>query len=214
MDFVTSVDFSPTDDQYFLSGGFDKKIRIWSIKSGRVKEWAQTPDFITAARYSPDGKLVVAGLIKGQVYFYNTKEGLRYFTQIACRNRHGPMKDGRKVTGLHFRRVSKEHANLKLHHGIDNAILSNSDHGRITDKRSERAGEDNLRLTKARMLFSPLRFVRPKSRVLRFTDQLLVTTNDNRMRLYGMDDFCMINKFKGARIPSMQINASFSSSGE
>jgi len=30
-DVVTTVSFDPTDDRYFVSGGFDKKIQIWSI---------------------------------------------------------------------------------------------------------------------------------------------------------------------------------------
>ena len=38
---VASVDFHPLDDRYFISGGLDKKLRMWNITDGRVKEWAQ-----------------------------------------------------------------------------------------------------------------------------------------------------------------------------
>jgi len=206
-DYVTSVDFNPLDDQYFLSGGFDKKIRVWSIVARRVKEWAPTPDIVTAAKYSLDGKLIIVGMMKGQVYFYSAVNGLRYFTQIACRNRHGSKKDGRKVTGLQFRRVSNEEFSADRRvKGKSSKILI------FKDNAGQETGE-NLD-HRPRMLLSPLRFLRSKPHVGRFTDQLLVTTNDGRMRLYGLDDFCLLSKFKGSKIPNMQINASFSQSGQ
>jgi WD40 repeat protein len=43
---------------------------------------------------------------------------------------------------------------------------------------------------------------------------LLVTTNDSRMRLYNMDDYSCICKFKGLVNENMQIQASFSQDGE
>ena len=54
-------------DYFFLSGCFDKKIRVWNIRDGRVQEWQQAPDMVTAAKFSLDGKMIVVGLIKGQV---------------------------------------------------------------------------------------------------------------------------------------------------
>ena len=33
----------------------------WRILGGRVKDWAQAPDVITALRFTPDGKYAVAG---------------------------------------------------------------------------------------------------------------------------------------------------------
>ena len=35
-DSVSSVSFHPTIDHYFLSGCFDKKLRVWNLKTGRV----------------------------------------------------------------------------------------------------------------------------------------------------------------------------------
>jgi len=154
-DLVTSVDFHPKDDSLFLSGGFDRKLRLWSIPDGRVIDWAQTPDIITSAKFTPNGNFVVAGLINGQVYLYST-EGMRYYTQISCRNRHGKDRDGRKVTGLSF------YAN---------------------------------------------------NNAMRLSEQLLVTTNDSRIRLFGLNDYCMISKYKGLTNTSMQIKAHFSDSG-
>ena len=50
---VTSVDFHPAIDTCFLTGCFDKKLRIWSVIDGRVKKWAHAPDLITAACFNP-----------------------------------------------------------------------------------------------------------------------------------------------------------------
>ncbi|CAM9361378.1 unnamed protein product, partial [Heterosigma akashiwo] len=100
-DFVTGVDFHPTQEKLFVSGCFDKKVRLWNIPDGRVKEWIQAPEIVTAAKFGPDGATVVAGLYHGQIIFYQT-DGMRYYTQVECRNRKGPLRNGRKVTGLAF----------------------------------------------------------------------------------------------------------------
>lgn len=165
-DFVTSVDFHPTQDRYFVTGCFDKKIRVWDvIPDGHVKEWAQAPEMVTSVSFSPDGSMVVAGLYHGQVYFYQY-DGMRYYTQIECRNRHGQHKMGRKVTGLAFppQPATRD----------------------VSPRRGTRSG---------------------------LAAKLLVTTNDSRLRLYQMEDYSMICKYKGLRNDAMQIKGSFSDDG-
>jgi len=97
-DFVTAVAFHPIEDKYFLSGSFDKKLRIWNIPEHRVVEWAQTANIITSATFSPNGQMAVAGLYNGQAVFYTTA-GLKYRTQVDCRNRAGKYKKGKKGDG-------------------------------------------------------------------------------------------------------------------
>mmetsp|Transcript_15738 Transcript_15738/g.22050 ORF Transcript_15738/g.22050 Transcript_15738/m.22050 type:complete len:854 (-) Transcript_15738:338-2899(-) len=100
-DFVTSVQFHPGDDRFFVSGSFDAKLRIWSIPKQRVVEWTNAPAVITAASFSPDGDFVVTGLHDGICVVYKTY-GLMYVSQIVCKNRHGKHRSGRKVTGVEF----------------------------------------------------------------------------------------------------------------
>ena len=59
-DFVTSVDFHPTNDLLFLSGCFDKRLRVWSIPESHVAAWATTPEMITSVCFSPTGHQVRA----------------------------------------------------------------------------------------------------------------------------------------------------------
>ena len=103
---VTSVSFHPIQHRYFISGSFDNRIRLWNILEHRVVEWAQTAHFVTAVTFSPSGAMVVAGLHHGQCVFYQTN-GLKYYTQIDCRNRSGKFKKGKKITGLEYSRDGK-----------------------------------------------------------------------------------------------------------
>lgn len=54
---VTCIQFNPMDENYFLSGSIDGKIRIWGVKKQRVVDWADIRDVITAISYRPDGKV-------------------------------------------------------------------------------------------------------------------------------------------------------------
>jgi WD40 repeat protein len=48
LDVVTSVDFDPIHDRYFISGCFDKRLRVWDIiPDGNVLAWSQTPDVVS-----------------------------------------------------------------------------------------------------------------------------------------------------------------------
>lgn len=98
-DFVTSIQFHPQDDRFFLAGSLDSKLRLWSIPDKSVAYWAQTPDLITAVAFAPDGKTAISGCLNGLCLFYET-EGLKYQTQIHVRSAHGKNAKGSKVTGI------------------------------------------------------------------------------------------------------------------
>ncbi|DBA02066.1 TPA: hypothetical protein N0F65_000313 [Lagenidium giganteum] len=152
-DSVPAVDFHPKEDRYFLSGCFDNKARVWDIPDGCVVSYVQTPVMITAASFNPSGTRAIVGLLNGQCIFYqvNTHQQMNYYTQIECRNSRGPMKKGRKVTGIEFDPEGK---------------------------------------------------------------YFMVSTNDSRMRLFSVDNYSRICKYKGLVNDHLQIKGRFSQDGE
>lgn len=54
---VTCVDFNPVDDNYFISGSIDGKVRIWEVRHCKVVDWTDIRDIVTAICYRPDGKV-------------------------------------------------------------------------------------------------------------------------------------------------------------
>ena len=98
-DFVTSIQFHPRDDRFFLAGSLDSKLRLWSIPDKSVAYSAQLPDLVTAVAFSPDGKTCIAGCLNGLCLFYDT-ENLKYQTQMHVRSAHGKNAKGSKITGI------------------------------------------------------------------------------------------------------------------
>lgn len=58
-DTVTCVQFNPVDDNYFISGSIDGKVRIWEIPGGQVVDWTDITEIVTAVCYRPEGKVGV-----------------------------------------------------------------------------------------------------------------------------------------------------------
>lgn len=54
---VTCIQFNPLDDNYFLSGSLDAKIRLWDIPDRKVVDWTELHEMVTAACYTPDGQV-------------------------------------------------------------------------------------------------------------------------------------------------------------
>lgn len=98
-DFVTSIQFHPKDDRFFLAGSLDSKLRLWSIPDKSVAYWNSVPEMITAVAFTPDGKTAIAGCLNGQCHFYET-EGLKYQTQMHVRSARGKNAKGSKITGI------------------------------------------------------------------------------------------------------------------
>lgn len=55
--YVTCVQFHPTNKNYFISGSIDGKVRIWSVSRSQVVDWMDIREIVTAVAYSPDGKV-------------------------------------------------------------------------------------------------------------------------------------------------------------
>lgn len=54
---VTSVQFNPVDNNYFISGSIDGKVRIWSVHDCQVVDWTDAREIVTAVSYRPDGQV-------------------------------------------------------------------------------------------------------------------------------------------------------------
>ena len=126
-DYVTCVQFSPTDENIFITGCFDKYIRIYKInddnkvnkKNKNMKDISRTitdsfgffniPDKITSLSFYPDGSQIAIGTINGKIHVYDllSNKG-RYSHNFNCRNRVGKNSLGKKVTSINF--INKKNA--------------------------------------------------------------------------------------------------------
>lgn len=180
IDFVTTIQFHPRDDRYFLSGSLDGKLRLWNIPDKRVTLWNEVPSLssqrgsgginnvsdsdmnpshglITASSFVQNGKFAVIGTYDGRIIFYTTDQ-LKYFTQI--------------------------HVNSK------NSIGSSA---------SQTGATRRFRTNKVAGIES-----------IDANNKILVTTNDSRLRLYDLRDLSLTCKYKGCINQSSQIKASVS----
>lgn len=103
-DVVTAVAFHPLYDAHFVTGCFDRRLRVWATDSRRMVNWQSTAAVVTSVAYTPDGKLVAAGLFNGTVTLH-ASDSLRYFTTVEVRPSSGRNSKGRKVTSIEFTRV-------------------------------------------------------------------------------------------------------------
>lgn len=54
---MTCVDFNPVDDNYFISGSIDGKVRIWETVGCKVVDYIDIREIVTAVCYQPNGKV-------------------------------------------------------------------------------------------------------------------------------------------------------------
>ncbi|MCD7448649.1 hypothetical protein HAX54_045297 [Datura stramonium] len=69
--YVTSIQFNPVNNEYFISGSIDGKVRIWAINSCQVLDWTDIRDIVTAVSYRPDGKGGIIGSMAGSCRFFS-----------------------------------------------------------------------------------------------------------------------------------------------
>ncbi|KAJ0248638.1 Uncharacterized protein HA466_0157120 [Hirschfeldia incana] len=72
--YVTSVQFNPVDDDHFITGSIDGKVRIWSASHCQVVDWADARGIVTAVCYRPDGQAVIVGTLTSECRFYNVTD--------------------------------------------------------------------------------------------------------------------------------------------
>ena len=102
-DFVTSIQFNPRNDKFFISGSLDGKLRMWNIPDLKVVDWVDIGEMVTSCAYSPEGESVVVGTHKGNCHYYGTENfKFEYQRQLQVKNARGRKGVGRKITGIEF----------------------------------------------------------------------------------------------------------------
>ncbi|KAK4840393.1 hypothetical protein QYF36_007779 [Acer negundo] len=123
--YVTCVQFNPIDDNYFISGSIDGKVRIWGVPQNRVVDWADMRDVISAVCYQPDGKGFVVGSITGTCRFYDSSGyELRLEEELHFPDRK--KSSGNRITGIQFSlekpqrvMITSEDSKLRILEGVD-----------------------------------------------------------------------------------------------
>ncbi|OMO64259.1 hypothetical protein CCACVL1_21930 [Corchorus capsularis] len=123
--YVTCVQFNPMDDDYFISGSIDGKVRIWAIPGCQVVDWTDVTDIVTAVCYRPDGKGAIVGSMNGICRFYDASENrLQLTAQICLRGKKkSPCS---RITGFQFSpgdpdklMVTSADSQVRILHGVD-----------------------------------------------------------------------------------------------
>ncbi|KAK9684183.1 hypothetical protein RND81_10G192300 [Saponaria officinalis] len=100
-DYVTCIQFNPVNDDYFISGSLDAKVRVWSVPGRRVVDWTDLHEMVTAACYTPDGQGAAVGSHKGLCRMYSITDGkLNQLSQFDIQNKKKAAP--KKITGFQF----------------------------------------------------------------------------------------------------------------
>ncbi|CAL5388267.1 unnamed protein product [Camellia sinensis] len=99
-DYVTCIQFNPTDDDYFISGSLDAKVRIWSIPDRKLVDYTDLHEMVTSACYTPDGQRGCHGWFKYRKLSFIQHSWLEQKAQIETRNRK--KSQAKKITGFEF----------------------------------------------------------------------------------------------------------------
>ncbi|KAG9133978.1 hypothetical protein Leryth_004684 [Lithospermum erythrorhizon] len=99
--YVTSVQFNPVNNDYFISGSIDGKVRIWGINDCQVVDWINLRDIVTAVSYRPDGQAGVVGTITGVCRFFNVSGNhLQVEEQVYLNSKN--KSPSKRITGFQF----------------------------------------------------------------------------------------------------------------
>jgi WD40 repeat protein len=199
---ITSVCFSPSGNQA-LAGLFNGQVFFWHTDSQGLDSAPEvdtpsssmppTPNALDVKKGdNTNGSGTVAAVAARLMAESHVR--LRYYTQVEARNRRGKFHEGRKVTGLSWLptqalRNNETKGNFVPAPGADAEEVSKKAPGQVVAS-TKSISTSNL------------------------PQQLLVTTNDSRVRLFQMETFSQLCKFKGLMNENMQIRSSFSWDGK
>lgn len=190
-DFVTSVKFHPTDDRFFLSGSLDNRLRLWSILEKNIAYSNDLGDnvLITAVSFTPDGLTCLAGGFNGSLFTLETN-GLHILNRYEIKEKHFAKpfhnSNGDKITGIKvfpdLDATEDEDLQVRKSKLADVSIASEEKKDNRGILKSDSIGKWNV----------------------------LVTTNDSKVRLVNSHKKKLVTRFKGLTNNSSSIVATVS----
>ena len=70
---MESLQWSPTNDQLFVSASCDKSIRIWDIKTSKPIRTEKTREENLNIAFNPDGSIMAVSNDKEELNFYDCR---------------------------------------------------------------------------------------------------------------------------------------------
>src|SRR5262249_23325613 len=61
--------------EILASGSDDQTVRLWQVKTGKCVLTIQTDSEVTSLEFSPNGKMLAAGLFSGKLMIWNVPDG-------------------------------------------------------------------------------------------------------------------------------------------
>jgi len=185
-------------------------VRMWDVISSTVSDFILTrsggaPDsgMITCVKFSPDGSKLAAGFFGGKITSYyciarQDKYELKYATEFMVRDRKGRFSGGAKVTGLTFIKTSKallemDMADRAAQGRGGGAASPGGGYGYNGSGAGDGGGGGGTGAQKGQDSY-----------------MLMVTTNDNSVRLVDWTEKTTYCKYKGGANTDLQIKASAS----
>lgn len=185
------VDLAWSKANFILSASLDKTVRLWHVSRQKCLRVFQHTDFVTTVSFHPiEDRYFLSGSFDKKLRVWNipSHKVVEWVQTASVITAAAFSPDGEYTTaGLYNGQVVIYHTDqLKYRTLIDCR---------------NRSGRNSAGKKVTGLNFSPDGLY------------LLVTTNDSRLRLYDMDDFTMISKYKGLKNEELQIKAHLSQCG-
>lgn len=100
-DSVTCLSFHPLSDQKFVVGTFSNQAFLWDVQKNVVLKIFKFSFPLTACTFSPNGDLIVFGLLSGHCYVYSS-ESYSYITHFLVTSSRNKSAIGKKINSLQF----------------------------------------------------------------------------------------------------------------
>ena len=223
-DVITSLTYVP-DAKAIAAGLFNGKVYFYSLLDKYENVDANVTVTATGTTNTTE-----------EVSNTNNRDNLKlsYLTHITTKQKG--KKHGKKVTGLTFLRNLSDDKVADVHNqapmiigkggngGNSPKIEKRKQHNKQKDleqqlhlresktERGKRRIQGSVQTIAKSFRRSNLTFNKRKRKKVK--EQLLITTNDSRLSLVGLKDYCTVRKYKGHSNTSLQIQAHFSESGE